>query len=195
MKRIFALALLLLSSLGLSAQTPSLGAYLEGCPFLSEAERQALLASAPEVRPALDAVYSAPTSTLSSCHIRLYPMVNGTPLIGVIERIAAPEADSRLTFYTPTWEAIPLESLIALPGREQFAVNFAGDTSPEAERLRQLLTPLHYHIDWEAGGALAISASLPLSQEDEASEPLKALAGALPTYRFVWKNYRFEPAK
>lgn len=195
MQRICACIVFLLLFGQLSAQTSELSQYLESCPFFSEEDKKTLQIVQEGQSNGVESVFSIPTSALSSCHIRLYPMVNGTPLIGVIERITAPELDSRLSFYTPDWGAIPLEGLIELPRRGRFVQHLEGNTSVEAERLRQLLYPLHYDIRWAQGGAVVCAVSVQLSQEDEENEALKTLISKLPEYRFEWKNYRFEEVR
>lgn len=191
MKLIFALLVLILSFGGLTAQTTSLEQYIESCPFLGDTEKKTLLTSAEHQDKILDAIYYTSTSSLSDCSIRLYPMVNGTPLIGVIERISEPSVDCSLRFYTPEWDSLPLEQIIELPIGREYMRELEGDSSPEAERIRQLLHPLHYLIQWSKNGSIVISASLPLSQEDEEQQSLKALIAKMPTYTFEWKNYRF----
>lgn len=193
--RIVLLALLVFVSTRIYAQTSSLGQYLESCPFLSEVNKKALIIREEQEPRTLDAVFSTPTSSLSSCYIRLYPMVNGTPLIAVIERIREPSLDCSLSFYTPEWVIIEPEALIRLPQGEDFLSHFEGNGSVEAARLRQLLYPLHYDISWGDEGSVIITASLSLSQEDKQSEALKDLIDRLPKYRFEWKNYRFEAMK
>lgn len=195
MKLNYILLILALTLGKLSAQTPSLAQYLEVCPFLGEAEKQALLIAQEHQPQGLDAVFSTTTSSLSVCDIRLYPMVNGTPLIGVVERITAPGLDSRLSFYTPDWVLIAPKSLITFPERERLLQALSDNNSPEAQRLRELIYPLHYDIQWGQGGSLIISPSLHFSEEDNANDALKALAATLPKWRFEWRNYRFEEEK
>lgn len=179
------------------AQQISIEQYLQTCPLLSEAQQKELIASVSAQSPQLEGetipIYTVRTSILSRMDIRLYPMLNGTPLIGVIESFTAPIDDTNLTFYTPDWQPLELDELIKLPSRTDFLSSIADETSSEAERLRQLLYPLHYHIHWEEDGSLSIGAAYPLSQEDKNNEALQMLINKLPRYVYDWRSYRFEP--
>lgn len=191
-RSIILFALLQLSLLSVEAQQVVLSPYIESCPLLTE-EQKKELTGVVEGATSSDAMpsYSLRTSSLSTMDIRLYPMPNGTPLIGVLEHFSQPQRDSSIVFYTPEWKPISLKGVIDLPSRESFTSFLEGNTSPEAQRLRQLLYPLHHDIRWEEQGALSIGIACTLSEDDKQNEPLKQLIEQMPRCHYEWSGYRF----
>jgi hypothetical protein len=48
----------------------------------------------------------------STVELKLFPLINNTFLIGMIETVYAPVADSRVKFYTTEWQRISAENLL-----------------------------------------------------------------------------------
>lgn len=134
------------------------------------------------------------TSAVGSWELRLLPLLNGSSLTSVIERVTRPQADARITFLDQEGEVIKTE-IIALPTAEDFLRTLQLPETSSGYRLRELLRPLHYQLSWADGQAdiLLVTPSLLLTEEDKASTELTALIAQLPSLSSVWDGKSFAP--
>lgn len=134
------------------------------------------------------------TSAVGSWELRLLPLLNGSSLTSVIERVTRPQADARITFLDQEGEVIETE-IVALPTAEDFLRSLELPETSSGYRLRELLRPLHYQLSWADGQAdvLLVTPSLLLTEEDKASTELAALIAQLPSLASVWDGKSFAP--
>lgn len=134
------------------------------------------------------------TSAVGSWELRLLPLLNGSSLTSVIERVTRPQADARITFLDREGEVIKTE-IVALPTAEDFLRSLQLPETSSGYRLRELLRPLHYQLSWADGQAdvLLVTPSLLLTEEDKASTELAALIAQLPSLASVWDGKSFAP--
>ena len=134
------------------------------------------------------------TSAVGSWELRLLPLLNGSSLTSVIERVTRPQADARFTFLDREGEVIKTE-IVALPTAEDFLRSLQLPETSSGYRLRELLRPLHYQLSWADGQAdvLLVTPSLLLTEEDKASTELAALIAQLPSLASVWDGKSFAP--
>ena len=134
------------------------------------------------------------TSAVGSWELRLLPLLNGSSLTSVIERVTRPQADARITFLDQEGEVIKTE-IIALPTVEDFLRSLELPETSSGYRLRELLRPLHYQLSWADGKAdvLLVTPSLLLTEEDKASTELATLIAQLPSLASVWDGKSFAP--
>ena len=134
------------------------------------------------------------TSAVGSWELRLLPLLNGSSLTSVIERVTRPQADARITFLDQEGEVIKTE-IVALPTAEDFLRSLQLPETSSGYRLRELLRPLHYQLSWAEGQAdiLLVTPSLLLTEEDKASTELTALIAQLPSLSSVWDGKSFAP--
>lgn len=134
------------------------------------------------------------TSAVGSWELRLLPLLNGSSLTSVIERVTRPQADARITFLDQEGEVIKTE-IVALPTAEDFLRSLQLPETSSGYRLRELLRPLHYQLSWADGQAdvLLVTPSLLLTEEDKASTELTALIAQLPSLASVWDGKSFAP--
>ena len=134
------------------------------------------------------------TSAVGSWELRLLPLLNGSSLTSVIERVTRPQADARITFLDREGEVIKTE-IVALPTAEDFLRSLQLPETSSGYRLRELLRPLHYQLSWADGQAdvLLVTPSLLLAEEDKASTELAALIAQLPSLASVWDGKSFAP--
>ena len=141
-----------------------------------------------------DRTLSLKTSAVGSWELRLLPLLNGSSLTSVIERVTRPQADARITFLDQEGEVIKTE-IVALPTAEDFLRSLQLPETSSGYRLRELLRPLHYQLSWADGQAdvLLVTPSLLLTEEDKASTELAALIAQLPSLASVWDGKSFAP--
>ena len=134
------------------------------------------------------------TSAVGSWELQLLPLLNGSSLTSVIERVTRPQADARITFLDQEGEVIKTE-IVALPTAEDFLRSLELPETSSGYRLRELLRPLHYQLSWADGQAdvLLVTPSLLLTEEDKASTELAALIAQLPSLASVWDGKSFAP--
>lgn len=134
------------------------------------------------------------TSAVGSWELRLLPLLNGSSLTSVIERVTRPQADAHITFLDQEGEVIKTE-IVALPTAEDFLRSLQLPETSSGYRLRELLRPLHYQLSWADGQAdvLLVTPSLLLTEEDKASTELAALIAQLPSLASVWDGKSFAP--
>ena len=134
------------------------------------------------------------TSAVGSWELRLLPLLNGSSLTSVIERVTRPQADARITFLDQEGEVIKTE-IVALPTAEDFLSGLQLPETSSGYRLRELLRPLHYQFSWADGQAdvLLVTPSLLLTEEDKASTELAALIAQLPSLASTWDGKSFAP--
>lgn len=169
-------------------QSSGLAGYVSTCPFISADERATLadsLAHHPEAHR-----LTISTSSLSTVTMELLPLVYGTQLMVVLERIDEPTQDSYLCAYTADWKLIEGARLIEpMPTPELFLQGIPLDT-PEAIRLRQLLHPLYLDMHLE-DGRLVVRPSLPQSLDDRQNSGLQTLIAGLSPLTYVWHERGF----
>lgn len=61
------------------------------------------------------------TSENATFEMKLYSLKNDEQVIAVINTVCAPVCDSEISFYTTTWQPLPLEKFIDMPKVEDFA--------------------------------------------------------------------------
>lgn len=134
------------------------------------------------------------TSAVGSWELRLLPLLNGSSLTSVIERVTRPQADARITFLDQEGEVIKTE-ILALPTAEDFLRSLQLPETSSGYRLRELLRPLHYQLSWAEGQAdvLLVTPSLLLTEEDKANTELTALIAQLPSLASTWDGKSFAP--
>lgn len=134
------------------------------------------------------------TSAVGSWELRLLPLLNGSSLTSVIERVTRPQADARITFLNQEGEVIKTE-IVALPTAEDFLRSLQLPETSSGYRLCELLRPLHYQLSWADGQAdvLLVTPSLLLTEEDKASTELAALIAQLPSLASAWDGKSFTP--
>lgn len=134
------------------------------------------------------------TSAVGSWELRLLPLLNGSSLTSVIERVTRPQVDARITFLDQEGEVIKTE-ILALPTAEDFLRSLQLPETSSGYRLRELLRPLHYQLSWAEGQAnvLLVTPSLLLTEEDKANTELTALIAQLPSLASAWDGESFAP--
>ena len=208
-------ALLLVSSLALSAQTTKYAAIIKalGQTELLDEDRRTQLATL----LAQDSALSLPmeldlgakllavsehslrlqTSPVGTAELRLLPLTSGQdPLTALIETVSSPQVDARISFFSASGEALPSTTLLRLPSSEDFLRGLQLPMSTASDRLRELLYPLHYELSWAQGTSvptLIVRPTLLLSEEDKQSDELKALIAQLPALTTTWGGQSFAP--
>ena len=208
-------ALLLVSSLALSAQTTKYAAIIKalGQTELLDEDRRTQLATL----LAQDSALSLPleldlgakllavsehslrlqTSPVGTAELRLLPLTSGQgPLTALIETVSSPQVDARISFLSASGEALPSTMLLRLPSSEDFLRGLQLPMSTASDRLRELLYPLHYELSWAQGTSaptLIVRPTLLLSEEDKQSDELKALIAQLPALTTTWGGQSFAP--
>ena len=208
-------ALLLVSSLALSAQTTKYAAIIKalGQTELLDEDRRTQLATL----LAQDSALSLPmeldlgakllavsehslrlqTSPVGTAELRLLPLTSGQgPLTALIETVSSPQVDARISFLSASGEALPSTTLLRLPSSEDFLRGLQLPMSTASDRLRELLYPLHYALSWAQGTSaptLIVRPTLLLSEEDKQSDELKALIAQLPALTTTWGGQSFAP--
>lgn len=208
-------ALLLVSSLALSAQTTKYAAIIKalGQTELLDEDRRTQLATL----LAQDSALSLPleldlgakllavsehslrlqTSPVGTAELRLLPLASGQdPLTALIETVSSPQVDARISFLSASGEALPSTTLLRLPSSEDFLRGLQLPMSTASDRLRELLYPLHYELSWAQGTSaptLIVRPTLLLSEEDKQSDELKALIAQLPALTTTWGGQSFAP--
>ena len=208
-------ALLLVSSLALSAQTTKYAAIIKalGQTELLDEDRRTQLATL----LVQDSALSLPmeldlgakllavsehslrlqTSPVGTAELRLLPLTSGQgPLTALIETVSSPQVDARISFLSASGEALPSTTLLRLPSSEDFLRGLQLPMSTASDRLRELLYPLHYELSWAQGTSvptLIVRPTLLLSEEDKQSDELKALIAQLPALTTTWGGQSFAP--
>ena len=208
-------ALLLVSSLALSAQTTKYAAIIKalGQTELLDEDRRTQLATL----LAQDSALSLPleldlgakllavsehslrlqTSPVGTAELRLLPLTSGQdPLTALIETVSSPQVDARISFLSASGEALPSTTLLRLPSSEDFLRGLQLPMSTASDRLRELLYPLHFELSWAQGTSvptLIVRPTLLLSEEDKQSDELKALIAQLPALTTTWGGQSFAP--
>ena len=208
-------ALLLVSSLALSAQTTKYAAIIKalGQTELLDEDRRTQLATL----LAQDSALSLPleldlgakllavsehslrlqTSPVGTAELRLLPLTSGQgPLMALIETVSSPQVDARISFLSASGEVLPSTTLLRLPSSEDFLRGLQLPMSTASDRLRELLYPLHYELSWAQGTSaptLIVRPTLLLSEEDKQSDELKALIAQLPALTTTWGGQSFAP--
>ena len=208
-------ALLLVSSLALSAQTTKYAAIIKALrqTELLDEDRRTQLATL----LAQDSALSLPmeldlgakllavsehslrlqTSPVGTAELRLLPLTSGKgPLTALIETVSSPQVDARISFLSASGEALPSTTLLRLPSSEDFLRGLQLPMSTASDRLRELLYPLHYELSWAQGTSaptLIVRPTLLLSEEDKQSDELKALIAQLPALTTTWGGQSFAP--
>ena len=208
-------ALLLVSSLALSAQTMKYAAIIKalGQTELLDEDRRTQLATL----LAQDSALSLPmeldlgakllaisehslrlqTSPVGTAELRLLPLTSGQgPLTALIETVSSPQVDARISFLSASGEVLPSTTLLRLPSSEDFLRGLQLPMSTASDRLRELLYPLHYELSWAQGTSaptLIVRPTLLLSEEDKQSDELKALIAQLPALTTTWGGQSFAP--
>ena len=208
-------ALLLVSSLALSAQTTKYAAIIKalGQTELLDEDRRTQLATL----LAQDSALSLPleldlgakllavsehslrlqTSPVGTAELRLLPLASGQGLLtALIETVSSPQVDARISFLSASGEALPSTTLLRLPSSEDFLRGLQLPMSTASDRLRELLYPLHYELSWAQGTSvptLIVRPTLLLSEEDKQSDELKALIAQLPALTTTWGGQSFAP--
>ena len=208
-------ALLLVSSLALSAQTTKYAAIIKalGQTELLDEDRRTQLATL----LAQDSALSLPleldlgakllavsehslrlqTSPVGTAELRLLPLTSGQgPLMALIETVSSPQVDARISFLSASGEALSSTALLRLPSSEDFLRGLQLPMSTASDRLRELLYPLHFELSWAQGTSvptLIVRPTLLLSEEDKQSDELKALIAQLPALTTTWGGQSFAP--
>ena len=208
-------ALLLVSSLALSAQTTKYAAIIKalGQTELLDEDRRTQLATL----LVQDSALSLPmeldlgakllavsehslrlqTSPVGTTELRLLPLASGQgSLTALIETVSSPQVDARISFLSASGEALPSTTLLRLPSSEDFLRGLQLPMSTASDRLRELLYPLHYELSWAQGTSvptLIVRPTLLLSEEDKQSDELKALIAQLPALTTTWGGQSFAP--
>lgn len=208
-------ALLLVSSLALSAQTTKYAAIIKalGQTELLDEDRRTQLATL----LAQDSALSLPleldlgakllavsehslrlqTSPVGTAELHLLPLTSGQgPLTALIETVSSPQVDARISFLSASGEALPSTTLLRLPSSEDFLRGLQLPMSTASDRLRELLYPLHYELSWAQGTSvptIIVRPTLLLSEEDKQSDELKALIAQLPALTTTWGGQSFAP--
>ena len=208
-------ALLLVSSLALSAQTTKYAAIIKalGQTELLDEDRRTQLATL----LAQDSALSLPmeldlgakllavsehslrlqTSPVGTAELHLLPLASGQgPLTTLIETVSSPQVDARISFLSASGEALPSTTLLRLPSSEDFLRGLQLPMSTASDRLRELLYPLHYELSWAQDTSvptLIVRPTLLLSEEDKQSDELKALIAQLPALTTTWGGQSFAP--
>ena len=208
-------ALLLVSSLALSAQTTKYAAIIKalGQTELLDEDRRTQLATL----LVQDSALSLPmeldlgakllavsehslrlqTSPVGTAELRLLPLASGQGLLTtLIETVSSPQVDARISFLSASGEVVPSTTLLRLPSSEDFLRGLQLPMSTASDRLRELLYPLHYELSWAQGTSaptLIVRPTLLLSEEDKQSDELKALVAQLPALTTTWGGQSFAP--
>ena len=208
-------ALLLVSSLALSAQTTKYAAIIKalGQTELLDEDRRTQLATL----LAQDSALSLPleldlgakllavsehslrlqTSPVGTAELRLLPLASGQgPLTALIETVSSPQVDARISFLSASGEALPSTTLLRLPSSEDFLRGLQLPMSTASDRLRELLYPLHYALSWAQGTSAPPPLGRPprqLSGGDKQSDQRQGRKAPRPPLTTTWGGQSFAP--
>lgn len=197
MKQGIVILFLLFSFCHLSAQDfPKLSSYMDQCPLLVKEDRIKLsdsLRSMEMIQGRLSVANYTPNEVFS-LSVTLLPMVNGTPLIGVIETYRRPRLDSQVRFFTSDWTEIETAQILSRPlQKENFLSSIDALQVYSSYELYPLLHPLYTEMWWsEDGRKLVVECRPVLGLENKKTSSLVYLVQKLPRVEYVWYNGRLE---
>ncbi len=214
MKRILGLLLLLLSVGFLPGQAQEterkIRYYFQQMPeavmpMLSQQDRESLVNSYDEAKKPVNIrgrlIYEITLEKLTDNYIRmrtsqsgytewmLLPLVNGTPVIMMVQTVERPIPDARLTFFTPNWQVISnSDMMITAPQKNDFLPPEIDERTPEGRSFAHRLEPLYltYELNPEL---LQIEAKPSLKPADDAAgNHDEALAKEIKPLSYYWSN-------
>ncbi|MDO4691736.1 MAG: DUF3256 family protein [Porphyromonadaceae bacterium] len=176
-----------------SAQTDQLSSYIKTCPLITDTQRSQALQALERDSASLKErqSYTIETSKLSSFSIKLLPLLNGTPLVLVIETVDKPIKDSSLHSYSPNWQKLSkLKLFDQEPTRSLILERWGATGEYIDQRLEQLLYPLYLEMSWVEGekDLLSIRPVLPLTLSDREHEMLMSTAERRPQLLYRWNG-------
>lgn len=197
-----ALLLLAIASGGVATAQQDLEHYIKTSPLLTQEQRERAAGWMQEAQAQGDGggkkrlnSCTVATSPISSISIKLFPMLNGTPLIVVLDRIESPTEDAQIRAYSSAWEELPTLRLFAQPPtRELLLERWGLQDAFAAQRIAQLLRPLHLQMKWVPGveDQLSVRAVLPLSLSDREQTSLMEAADLSPELIYRWDGATFQ---
>lgn len=132
------------------------------------------------------------TTERSTVEMKLLPLVNNTYIIGMIETVCAPVADSRVTFYTTEWQRVDAESIFTPIDPNRFLKTDVNRSSPEylygSSKLD--ISLIKYSLSDE-NMILTAEYMTPLYLDEESRQKVKPLLKSEPQ-KYEWKAGRFE---
>lgn len=119
----------------------------------------------------------------------LLPLVNGTPVIMMIQTVERPIPDARLTFYTPDWQEISTsDMIITAPRKNDFLPPEIDERTPEGKSFANRLEPLYltYELNPELL-QMGVKPSLKPA-DDAAGNHNETLAKEIRPLNYYWSN-------
>lgn len=131
-------------------------------------------------------------TAVSEVQLKLLPLVNDTYIICMINTLAGPVKDSRISFYTTEWKPLDSKSLITPPSLEQFiakGVNQTDETTQAALAAIDMLL-LEYRLN-ATNLHLEVVLTTPQYVSKEQREALKKVINEAPV-SYKWENSHFK---
>ncbi|MDU1905096.1 MAG: DUF3256 family protein [Dysgonomonas sp.] len=82
------------------------------------------------------------TSDAGTLQIKLLPLVNNSNIIGVITTVCGRACDSRIDFYTTSWELLPTQNMFPAKNKEWF---IKSDIDKNSEDFRNAIAALDFN--------------------------------------------------
>lgn len=128
----------------------------------------------------------------STVELKLLPLVNNTHVICMIETVYAPVADSRVSFFTTEWQALPAGDMFRPVADDWF-------WNEETDRLSAVFLDVKSKLDIHlmkycldaANTTLTAEYTTPQYLDNEYQEKAKPLLKSMPKV-YEWKSGRFE---
>lgn len=157
-----------------------------------DAKLQNVMGGYSELKKLTDNYLLLQVSERSTVEIKLFPLVNDTPLICMITTVYGPTPDSRIAFYSPDWKLLPGEDLFTPPS---FCCFLEEEADKESESYRDALSLLdmeliHYQLDPD-DYILQATLSTPLYLDKEMREKVLPFIKKEPKV-YQWKKNHFE---
>lgn len=157
-----------------------------------EARLQNMIAGHSELKKLTPDYLLLQTTERSTLEMKLFPLVNNTPIICVVTTVYGPVADSRVDFYSPEWEPLDAEELFTPASQEEFLRADADRQSAAWLDALSLLDMelIHYQLNPES---LTLSATYttPSYLSEEARTKVAPFLREEPKV-YTWNKYRLK---
>lgn len=132
------------------------------------------------------------TTERSTLEMKLFPLVNNTPIICVVSTVYGPVPDSRVAFYSPDWEPLAATDLFhpATTGDFLRPAQDAADTDYLDALAKLDMELIHYTLHPE-NLTLSATYTTPLYLSEEEREMLTPYLQAEPKV-YTWDKYRLK---
>lgn len=131
------------------------------------------------------------TTERSCVEMKLLPLVNNTYVVCMVSTVYAPVPDSRIEFFTTSWEPLPATDLFESPSGDWY---LKVDVDKESDGFKAAISTLdmdlvRYQLSPDSY-TLTATYSTPLYLDEESRERLKPYLAEPKVY--TWEKYRFK---